>query len=99
MNRELKKFAEISRILSNEVRLCILINLCKNGEIKVGDLQKCAGASQSLVSQQLGKLRDLKVITSRKEGLEVFYKLEDKRICEIIAKLDLIGIVCEIEGE
>jgi RNAse (barnase) inhibitor barstar len=32
MKKEVKELASIFDVLSNEVRLCILINLCKNKE-------------------------------------------------------------------
>lgn len=91
MNSKLYETQELFKILSNEVRLCILINLCKCGELKVGDLQNCASSSQSFVSQQLSSLKKQKIISSRKIGLEVYYKVIDNRICEIINKLDLVS--------
>ncbi|MDD3241562.1 MAG: metalloregulator ArsR/SmtB family transcription factor [Bacilli bacterium] len=99
MNNEIKRMAEISKILSNEVRMCILINLAMNEEVKVGDLQHCAKCSQSLISQQLSKLKDLKIIESRKTGLEVYYKLIDKSIKNVITKLNLIEIAINSKGE
>lgn len=89
MENNLKEMSEIFKILSNDVRLCIISNLCFYGEKRVKELQDCAGASQSFVSQQLSKLKSLGVVISRKEGLEIFYSLTDKRICSIIQKLNI----------
>lgn len=80
---------ELFKILSNNVRLCILTNLCKNGEKKVSELQKCSNSSQSFASQQLMKLKYMGIITDRKEGTEVYYKLVDKNIERIIRKIIL----------
>lgn len=81
--------ANIFKILSNNVRLCILTNLCKNGEKKVSDLQRCACTSQSFVSQQLMKLKYMGIITDRKDGVEVYYSICDEKIKSIIEKIVL----------
>lgn len=87
MNNKLIDMAETFKMLSNEIRLCILVNLYKKGEIKVNELQVCSEASQSLVSQQLAKLRAANIITAKKVGNEVFYSLKDEKIMEIIEKI------------
>ncbi len=83
------KKAQLFRILSNNVRLCILTNLCKNGEKRVNEMQQCTKSSQSFVSQQLIKLKNMGIIVSRKEGNEVYYKLINKDIEKIIRKFML----------
>lgn len=89
MEKSLKELAMIFDVLSNEVRLCILVNLCKNYEKNVGSLQVCAKASQSVVSQQLAKLKAMGIITSTKVGNEVFYSISDKEIISIIRNLKI----------
>jgi len=81
--------AELFKILSNNVRLCILTNLCKNGEKRVNELQQCANSSQSFVSQQLMKLKYMGIISDRKDGVEVYYKICDERIKNIIKTIVL----------
>jgi len=81
--------AELFKILSNNVRLCILTNLCKNGEKRVNELQLCANSSQSFVSQQLMKLKYMGIITDRKEGVEVYYKICNEKVRNIIEKIVL----------
>lgn len=98
MNSKLYETQELFKVLSNEVRLCILINLCKCGELKVSDLQNCASSSQSFVSQQLSSLKKQRIISSRKIGLEVYYKVIDARVCEIVNKLDLVSVCNVLEG-
>ncbi|MDD3048550.1 MAG: metalloregulator ArsR/SmtB family transcription factor [Bacilli bacterium] len=87
--KEIKEMASIFKLLSNDIRLCIMVGLCKMGETKVGDLQHCIGASQSVISQHLAKLKALNLVSSRKEGLEVYYKLTDSKICDIVKQLDV----------
>jgi ArsR family transcriptional regulator len=86
MKEQIVQMAEIFKILSNEVRLCILVNLSMNKEKRVTDLQDCACVSQSLVSQQLAKLRDAKVIIANKKGNEVYYSLANDEIKDVIRK-------------
>jgi ArsR family transcriptional regulator len=88
MKKEIKKLSEIFKLLSNESRLCILTNLCLNGEKKVSELQICSGSSQSFVSQQLAKLKAMGVVEDKKIGKEVYYCLIDKEVCNIIKSLN-----------
>lgn len=90
MEKNIKELATIFDILSNEVRLCILINLYKNHKKNVGSLQVCANVSQSVVSQQLAKLKSMGIITSTKVGNEVFYSISDKEIISIIKNLRIV---------
>lgn len=91
MDKMINKYANLFDVLSNEVRLCIILNLCNTAEKNVGQLQKCTNASQSVVSQQLGKLKSLGIITSRKEGNEVHYAIADLEIKEMVNKLKIVG--------
>ncbi len=89
MEKNLKELATMFDVLSNEVRLCILINLYKNHEKNVGSLQVCAKASQSVVSQQLAKLKAMGIIKSTKVANEVFYSISSKEIESLIEKLKI----------
>ena len=46
MKQKITEMSNIFKILSNEVRLCILVNLCNNEEKRVTDLQCCSNSSQ-----------------------------------------------------
>jgi ArsR family transcriptional regulator len=89
MVKSIKELSSTFDILSNEVRLCILINLYKNKEKNVSDLQACAKSSQSSVSQQLSKMKALGIITSRKVGNEVYYSISNEKMKAIIKKLEI----------
>jgi ArsR family transcriptional regulator len=89
MKKNVKELADIFDILSNEVRLCILASLCKFKEKNVGGLQECARKSQSVVSQQLSKLKSLGIITSRKVANEVYYSIANKDIEAIIKSFEI----------
>lgn len=84
MKEEMIKNAEILKMLSNPVRLCILVNLARNKRRNVTELITCSNVTQSLVSQQLSKLRLSGIITCEKIGNEVYYELKDEKILKII---------------
>lgn len=89
MKKEIQKTSEIFKLLSNEVRLCIVVNLHLNGEKKVNELQDCSGASQSFVSQQLSKLKAAGIIKSRKEGQQVYYSIANEDVLNIIKNINI----------
>ena len=66
----LKKISEPNRLKI----LCLL----KDEEKCVCDIWQCLKLPQNLVSHHLKVLKNLGLITSRKEGLKVFYKLNQK---------------------
>lgn len=68
----LKKFSNPDRLLI----ACTLIA----GERSVRELEDGLGIRQPGLSQQLSELRRAGLITGRKEGKQVFYRLSDPRI-------------------
>jgi len=79
MNKDIRELSTVFNILSNEVRLCILFQILDE-EKNVTNLQKCTNVSQSVVSQQLSKLKAMNIIKANKIGNEVYYSIKDKKI-------------------
>ena len=77
---------EILKTLANHKRLEIL-QLLNNQELTVNQMVEMLGIPQSNVSQHLSVLRHLKLVTTRKDGLYVYYSLTDKRIALVIKQL------------
>jgi DNA-binding transcriptional ArsR family regulator len=75
----LKSLAHPTRLLA----VCYI----SEGEKTVGELEVFLGMSQSNVSQHLGKLRDRDLLITRKEGNQVFYRLKDKNVLNLIKSL------------
>ena len=78
--------AEICKTLSNPRRLEIFHEL-REGEKTVGELCVATGMRQASVSQQLGLMRHRKLVTERRSGNSVLYRIADKRItraCDIM---------------
>ena len=78
---ERQRFAEISRALADPKRLCVL-EILSSGERSVGDLSREASCHVPNMSQHLAVLRSAGLVTSRREGSTVFYRLTDPRILE-----------------
>ncbi len=70
--------------LSNDQRLKI-IRMLKDGEKSLSDIVKGLEIDVSVVSRHLMMLRGLGIVSARREGLYVYFKIADKRIFDIIA--------------
>lgn len=75
--------AEFFRILGHPVRVRIL-ELLRDGERTVGDLQNELQMDSSGTSQHLGVLRKHGILDSRREGTSVYYTVRDPRIFQLL---------------
>jgi DNA-binding transcriptional ArsR family regulator len=75
--------AEFFRILGHPVRVRIL-ELLRDGERTVGDLQGQLGLDSSGTSQHLGALRKQRLLESRREGTSVYYRVRDPRLFQLL---------------
>ena len=82
----MKEAVKILKALSDETRLKILEFLL-NGEKCVCQIFPHVKRTQSTVSIQLGKLENLGIVESRREGKQIFYKIKDYRICDVFKAL------------
>jgi len=81
--------AEFCKGLAHPKRILIL-NLLKRGELSVSELVKMTGIPQANLSQHLGFLRQQGVLTARREGMNIYYSIADKRIieaCDLIREI------------
>lgn len=69
--------AELLKILGHPTRLCMVYGLIQKGRCNVSTMQERLGLPQSTISQHLGKLRQGKIVTVERMGLEVFYTVRD----------------------
>lgn len=75
--------AEFFRILGHPVRVRTL-ELLREGERTVGDLQGALGLDSSGTSQHLGVLRKHGVLETRREGTSVYYRIKDPRMLQLL---------------
>jgi DNA-binding transcriptional ArsR family regulator len=50
------------------------------GEQNVGSLAQSVGISESAISHHMRQLRQLRLVSSRKSGREVFYRVDDPHV-------------------
>ncbi len=77
--------------MANEKRLMILCQLL-DGEVAVNELAERIGMNQSALSQQLAKLRALKLVDTRREAQQVYYRLASTNVERVLETL--YGIYC-----
>lgn len=73
--------AEICKVFTSPKRLEI-INLLRDGEKTVNELAEKAGVPQANISQHLTVLRQNNVVTTRREGVNVYYKIANPKILQ-----------------
>lgn len=62
------------KVLANPDRLLLLCQLAQ-GPLCVSELESIVGIHQPTLSQQLGVLRDEALVTTRREGKQIFYSI------------------------
>ena len=78
--------AKLFQMLSHQVRLRIMDEL-RRDEACVCHLQEVLGRPQAYVSQQLRVLREAEVVTARKDGLLVYYRLANRRVERLLEEV------------
>jgi DNA-binding transcriptional ArsR family regulator len=71
--------AELFRAFSDTSRVRIM-SVLVNGEVNVGALAKMVGVSESAVSHHLRWLRQMRLVTARRVGKEVYYRVDDTHL-------------------
>lgn len=78
--------AGLLRALANERRLMILCQL-GDGELSVGQMLPLVGLSQSALSQHLARLREDALVSTRRDGTTIFYRIAQPAVLKVIAVL------------
>lgn len=82
MNKRIYEMhAEICKIFTNPKRLEI-ISLLRDGEKTVGELSELADVPQANISQHLTVLRQNNVVTTRRNGANIYYKIANPKILQ-----------------
>jgi len=76
-NQDLPLLADFLKVIAEDNRLKILC-LLQNGEQCVCEIWQFLDLPQNLTSHHLKVLKDFGLVSSRQEGLKVFYKLNKK---------------------
>ncbi len=72
--------AEMFRLLGDPTRVRILFALLEAGELCVCDIAAVVNTSETKVSQAMRLLRGAGVVRNRRDGRNVYYRLEDAHV-------------------
>lgn len=96
-------------LLSNPQRLRVLCHLVDAGELCVSQLLEKLEISASALSQHLARLREDGIVATRRDGLQIFYRIERedvRRILQLLHELYCakggsgdVEVNCESEGD
>lgn len=86
--------ATLLKSLANEERLLLLCQLSQ-GEYCVSDLETQLSIYQPTLSQQLGVLRKQSLVSTRREGKQIYYRLSDPKAMAVLQTL--YGLFCNAE--
>jgi rhodanese-related sulfurtransferase/DNA-binding transcriptional ArsR family regulator len=85
-----EQFARVGKALGSAHRL-ELLELLAQGERPVDALAVVTHLPVANVSQHLQQLRRAGLVTTRKEGLRVYYRLSDPAVAQLLSALERIG--------
>jgi len=77
---------DFCKALSDETRQSIL-EMLQRGEMSVGEIVEAFKISQPTISHHLNVLRNVGLVTSRKEGKQVFYSINKENVEECCGKM------------
>jgi DNA-binding transcriptional ArsR family regulator len=82
--KELNRLSSIYKVLGDPSRLKIVMAL-RNVEMCVCDLAAFLGLTESAISHQLRRLKDLALVKSRREGQVIYYSLDDEHVAALLS--------------
>ena len=78
--------SDLMKSLSNETRLMILC-LLSSGEMTVSEMEDRLHIQQAPLSQQLARLRNERLVKTRREGRMIHYSIADPNVSEVVKTL------------
>ena len=86
MQQAAAQACRLLKVLSNPDRLMIVCQLAQ-GEMRVGEMEAALGIVQPTLSQQLTVLRDEELVSTRREGKNIYYQLSSVQALALIQVL------------
>lgn len=74
---EAERLGMLFKSLAHPTRLRLLHALIRAGELNVSDLAREVGMTAQAVSNQLQRLAEIGVVSSRRDGLQIIYRVID----------------------
>ena len=76
----------LMKVLSNRDRMLLLCQISQ-GEMCVGELEECLDIHQPTLSQQLTVLREEGLVSTRREGKNIYYNVVSPRALAVMGVL------------
>lgn len=89
MAEQCDSIAGILKAIGHPQRLKILCKLAE-GECSVSELEEYCGASQSSVSQYLGKMKAEGLLRSRRDGKQILYEIDSADLLKLMKAMQKI---------
>lgn len=86
MHEAAGRACKLMRVLANPDRLMILCQLSR-GEMRVGDIESLLGIVQPTLSQQLTVLREESLVSTRREGKNIYYRVNSPQALAVLEVL------------
>jgi DNA-binding transcriptional ArsR family regulator len=97
MNEVFESVARYFALLSEPTRLRIMHAICQE-EKSVNQIVEETGASQTNISRHLGMMYQGGVLSRRREGAQVFYRVSDPSFTELCRTV-CVRVAVEMEGD
>lgn len=81
-----ERAAQFLKSFAHRDRLKILCCLVEQ-ELSVAEIESHVGTSQSALSQHLGRLKDEGILSSRRDGRQIIYRISDPTALSLISVL------------
>jgi DNA-binding transcriptional ArsR family regulator len=85
-NTILEEDVELLKVMAHPMRLKLISELSKHKTLNVTQMTEILNIPQSTVSQHLSKMKG-KVIRGNRQGLEIYYSIENQKAKEIMGLL------------
>ncbi|NIN72100.1 MAG: metalloregulator ArsR/SmtB family transcription factor [Gemmatimonadetes bacterium] len=88
-----RQAATMLKCIGHPIRLQIIELLDRTGEQNVTAIYEELEIEQAVASQHLNLMRDKGILASRREGVNVYYSIDDPRVTQVI---DCIHDHCDV---
>jgi len=88
----MKQAGEIFRVATHPLRMKILDVIKSTKEVNVNEIYKELKIEQSITSQHLKLLRNIKIVNTRRDGKKIYYSVNQEMMEKIESAITTLGI-------
>ena len=78
------KVMALFKVMANDTRIRILHHIVRSGEATVTDIARTLGMKPQAVSNQMVRLSDTRMLSSRREGNNVYYRVQNGCVAPLL---------------